>query len=143
MTSVIRAVFFDIGGTLGDVDGGSLLLTPYPGSVDLVRAMKNELGLRTGILTNAGTLRAKAVLDMLEAAGFGGLFDEATVVTSADAGVAKPDPAIYLLAASRVPLLPAECLFVGENEGEVQGALRHVDDDRSVQGRLGRQVVEF
>ena len=48
-------------------------------------------------------------------------FDD--TVFSATAGLAKPDPAIYRLAASRLGIAPSECLFVGDGANdELRGA---------------------
>ncbi|MBM0230990.1 HAD-IA family hydrolase [Micromonospora sp. STR1_7] len=44
-------------------------------------------------------------------------------VFSCDVGLAKPDPAIYHLAAERLGVRPAECVFVGDGaDGELAGA---------------------
>ena len=44
-------------------------------------------------------------------------------VFSCDVGLAKPDPAIYRLAAERLGVAPAECVFVGDGaDGELVGA---------------------
>ncbi|MBY8874372.1 HAD-IA family hydrolase [Micromonospora sp. PLK6-60] len=44
-------------------------------------------------------------------------------VFSCDVGLSKPDPAIYRLAAERLGVGPAECVFVGDGaDGELAGA---------------------
>ncbi|WBB74873.1 HAD-IA family hydrolase [Micromonospora sp. WMMD1128] len=44
-------------------------------------------------------------------------------IFSCDVGLAKPDPAIYHLAAERLGVEPAECVFVGDGaDGELAGA---------------------
>ncbi|MFI7577416.1 HAD family hydrolase [Micromonospora sp. NPDC049497] len=44
-------------------------------------------------------------------------------VFSCDVGLSKPDPAIYQLAAERLGVGPAECIFVGDGaDGELAGA---------------------
>jgi len=44
-------------------------------------------------------------------------------VFSCEVGLAKPDPAIYHLAAARLGVEPAECLFVGDGgSDELSGA---------------------
>ncbi|MGS2620075.1 HAD family hydrolase [Micromonospora sp. LZ34] len=44
-------------------------------------------------------------------------------VFSCDVGLSKPDPAIYHLAAERLGVGPAECIFVGDgSDGELAGA---------------------
>jgi putative hydrolase of the HAD superfamily len=71
---------------------------------------------RTAILSNAdaslpGRLRALGLHDLCE-----------TVVCSADVGIAKPDPAIYRLAAARLTLAPEACLFVDDSDENVEAA---------------------
>ena len=71
---------------------------------------------RTAILSNAdaslpGRLRALGLHDLCEA-----------VVCSADVGIAKPDPAIYRLAAARLTLAPEACLFVDDSDENVEAA---------------------
>jgi putative hydrolase of the HAD superfamily len=46
------------------------------------------------------------------------------IVISAEEGVAKPDPAIYLLTCRRLGLAPAECLFFDDTPANVEGARR-------------------
>ena len=44
-------------------------------------------------------------------------------VFSSDVGLAKPDPAIYRIAAERLGVAPGECVFVGDGaDGELAGA---------------------
>ncbi|MGW3608051.1 HAD family hydrolase [Micromonospora sp. NPDC005161] len=44
-------------------------------------------------------------------------------VFSCDVGLSKPDPAIYHLAAARLGVGPAECIFIGDGaDGELAGA---------------------
>ena len=45
-----------------------------------------------------------------------------TVVTSADAGAAKPEPAIFLLALDRLGVRPERALHVGDEQVDEQGA---------------------
>lgn len=72
--------------------------------------------VRLGLLSNAGG-GAHARLDE---AGVSALFDD--VVTSGDVGLAKPDPRIFLLAARRLGIEPARCLFVDDTMRHVEGA---------------------
>ena len=51
------------------------------------------------------------------------LFDD--VVVSAEVGLAKPDPEVFRLAARRLGLPPAECVFVDDWDVNV-GAAREV-----------------
>jgi len=74
--------------------------------------------VRVGLLSNAGA-GAHARLDAL---GVSALFHD--VVTSGDVGLAKPDPRIFVLAASRLGVEPVRCLFVDDTERHVEGARR-------------------
>jgi epoxide hydrolase-like predicted phosphatase len=74
-------------------------------------------GVRTGLLSNSwgdmGYPRDR----------FGELFD--AVVISGEVGLRKPDPAIFVLAADRLGIPPAECAFVDDLEANVAAA-RHL-----------------
>lgn len=50
-----------------------------------------------------------------------GVFDP--LVTSYEAGVAKPDPAVYEVVLERLDLPPGDCLFVDDSEKNLQAAL--------------------
>jgi len=71
---------------------------------------------RTAILSNAdatlrGRLRELAIHDFFDA-----------VVASAEEGLAKPEPAIYRLAAARIGVPAEACVFVDDAEANVQAA---------------------
>jgi len=71
---------------------------------------------KTALLSNADeTLR-----DRLRTFGIERLFDG--IVISADVGMVKPDPEIYALAAERIGLPPAECVFVDDMESNIEAA---------------------
>jgi HAD superfamily hydrolase (TIGR01509 family) len=123
MPKRLLAVFFDIGRTLGELDpAGKLVL--YPDTKLLVAALTETLHLRAGIITNAGSMKAAEVAALLAPTGLAERFELARIVTSADAGVEKPDPAIYRFAAERLGLVPGECLYLGDDPKEVEGAVR-------------------
>jgi putative hydrolase of the HAD superfamily len=74
-------------------------------------------GLRVGLISNC----TEEVADVWPETAFAHLFDAA--VFSATARLAKPDPAIYRLAAAELGVEPAECLFVGDGANdELRGA---------------------
>jgi len=86
--------------------------------LDLMRWLRDR-GFRMAILTNnvrewEELWRSKLPLDEI--------FE--LIVDSAWVGMRKPDPAIYLLTVERIGdgLEPAECLFVDDNEGNVEAA---------------------
>jgi FMN phosphatase YigB (HAD superfamily) len=119
----ISAVFFDIGGTLGDRDAAGRLV-PFDDSVALLRAARDTLGLRVGVITNLpDTLGDDQIRRMLEAAGLLPFLDPRGLVTNHAAKADKPDPQIYEFAARQLDLPVESCLYVGEDADEVEGAV--------------------
>ncbi|HYJ87336.1 MAG TPA: HAD family hydrolase [Pyrinomonadaceae bacterium] len=119
----IDFVFFDIGGTLGDRNANGTFV-PFLSSAGLLKAMRDELGLRVGIITTLGPqLSNPDGLALLKKAGLNQFLDPAGFVSDHDAGVAKPSLEIYHFAAERVGVPLGRCLFVGENLIEVIGAI--------------------
>jgi putative hydrolase of the HAD superfamily len=88
-------------------------LEPDPAMVAAVRAARAG-GIRTGLASNSWGESG------YERDRFGDLFD--AVVISAEVGLRKPDPEIYLLAAERIGVPPAECVFVDDLLHNVDGA---------------------
>lgn len=84
-------------------------------NVALVRALRPPY--RLAVLSNADATLQDRMRDGLNVHH---LFD--TVVCSADVGMAKPDHAVYQLAAERLGLPPEECVFVDDFEGNVTAA---------------------
>src|SRR5260221_13913688 len=102
----LKAVFFDIGGTLGRVSGGTPVeLKPFKSSAALLKTMGQILGLKVGIITNIPPqMTDDDVRRILDAAGLLPLIDATAIVTSRDAGIDKPAPEIYRFAADRIGL---------------------------------------
>jgi FMN phosphatase YigB (HAD superfamily) len=120
----VECVFFDIGGTLGERDGGTGTLTVFPSTFGLLTSVRDVLRLRIGIITTLGSLSNSQGHDLLVQAGLGGFLDADGFVSEHDVGgVAKPDPVIYRFASHKVGVPIGRCLFVGENLVEVLGAL--------------------
>ena len=84
--------------------------------VDAVRQIR-AAGLRTALLTNVSREGDRLWQTMIP---YEELFD--AVVSSAQIGMRKPDPAIYRLVAERIGLAPDECLFVDDIPTNVEGA---------------------
>jgi HAD superfamily hydrolase (TIGR01509 family) len=82
----------------------------------LVSALRAAGRVRLGLLSNA----PRGTSATLEARGLVPLFDDAVV--SGDVGLAKPDPAIYRLAAERLGVAPAACLFIDDMARNIEGA---------------------
>ncbi len=94
---------------------GALAFMPIPGAGETVARLKAR-GLRLAVVANWDC----ALPEHLEQAGLHGLFD--TVVTSARAGVAKPDPAIFRLALDELGVEPDRALHVGDEPLDEEGA---------------------
>jgi HAD superfamily hydrolase (TIGR01509 family) len=123
MPNEIEFVFFDIGGTLGERNATTNVFTPFPSSVGLLESLRNQLGLKIGIITTLGSLTNAQGLALLQTAALAKFLNPNAFVSEHDAGVAKPDVKIYNFAAERVGVPISHCLFVGENLLEVIGAM--------------------
>lgn len=88
---------------------------PIDENIALIRALRPPY--RIAILSNADLSLEERIRDTY---GITHLFD--AIVSSAVAGMAKPDHAIYKLAAKRVELPPEECLFIDDAERNVEAA---------------------
>jgi putative hydrolase of the HAD superfamily len=88
---------------------------PLEANVALVHRLRGRV--RLAVVSNADrTLRSR----LADGLGILHLFD--TLVCSAEVGVAKPDPAIYTLAAVRLGVRPEACVFVDDHEANVCAA---------------------
>ena len=75
-------------------------------------------GLKTGIISNMGREQLAALVDRLDLAGLVHVW-----VSSGDAGVNKPHPAIFEAALAKAGVAAAEAMHVGDHyEGDVVGA---------------------
>lgn len=83
------------------------------GLIDRLRAARR---VKLGLLSNAN----RGWTERFRARGVADLFDD--VVVSADVGLAKPDPAIFRLAAERLGVVPEACLMIDDQEQHVEGA---------------------
>ena len=84
----------------------------------LIERLRAAGRVKLGVLSNAGlgwteTLRARGDAD---------LFDD--VVVSADVGLAKPDPEVFLLAARRLGVPPKACLMIDDQPQHLESARR-------------------
>jgi epoxide hydrolase-like predicted phosphatase len=90
-------------------------MKPVESMVDAVRQIRAS-GTLTGLVSNSWST-AHYDRDLLAE-----LFDE--VVISAEVGLHKPQPEIYLLAAERLAVDPSKCLFVDDLRENCEGAER-------------------
>jgi putative hydrolase of the HAD superfamily len=89
-------------------------MEPDTAMLDGVRAARRT-GARTGLLSNSWGAATAYDPRLLEE-----LFD--AWVISSEVGLRKPDPAIYELAADRLGLPPAACVFVDDLPGNLKPA---------------------
>lgn len=85
------------------------------GLVHYIGQLRN-LGLKTAILSNAPL----SLYDSIAQLGLGHLFD--AVLCSEEAGVVKPDPAIFTMILKRLGLSPDQAIFTDDRDYNVQGA---------------------
>src|SRR5262249_53458318 len=120
----VEFVFFDIGGTLGERNPATGNLVPYPSTAQLLASVRDDMGLRLGLITTLGSLTNAQGRNLLVQAGLAGFFDAAGFVSEHDVqGQGKPKPQIYQFAAQAVGVPIDRCLYVGENLIEVIGAM--------------------
>lgn len=84
-------------------------------NITLIKALRPPYKL--AVLSNADISLEDRMRDGL---GIHGLFD--TIVCSAAVAMAKPDPAIYALAAERLGLAPDACVFIDDLDRNVEAA---------------------
>jgi hypothetical protein len=132
--SPIKVIFFDARDTLGEVDSPGHLI-PYRPSTEQMLQTCAGLGVQLGVITNlpdyltddqGKDMVVNAVLseDATTHANnlIGKYIPRDNVITNKAAGANKPAKAIYQFAAKAMRVDVSECLFVGENMGEVIGA---------------------
>jgi hypothetical protein len=132
----VRAIFFDLGDTLGTATVGRQphRLTRFdvfpfilsslsdPAERGVLEPLRDR-ALRLGVISNTGIDRAAQINAVLKPTGLLGLLDAALLVYSGDEGVTKASREIFDRAAARAELPAASCLFVGEDAAERAVAL--------------------
>lgn len=118
----IRAVFFDLGDTLGEatVEGNPLRLARFdvfPYALEVLRQLTAQ-GIRCGLISNTGGTRGADIERVLATTGILDGIDPDLRLYSADEGVTKASREIYQRAAARFNGSAAQCLFVGEDSAE-------------------------
>lgn len=89
-----------------------------PGAKELLVALRNA-----SVRRSVGSSTPRANLDAIFAAtGLGQLFD--AVVSADDVGNGKPAPDVFLLAAERLALAPADCLVIEDAHVGIEAAHR-------------------
>ncbi|HEX2359898.1 MAG TPA: HAD family phosphatase [Solirubrobacterales bacterium] len=105
-------------------------MKPLDSMVGAVRDLRLE-GIRTGLISNSWST------SHYDRELLGSLFD--AIVISAEVGLHKPEPEIYLLAAERIGVEPSTCVFVDDLRENCEGAeavgmtaIRHVDPAQTI-----------
>ncbi len=143
----VEAVLFDLGNTLvAEAPPATavedLVARPLPGVVETVGRLRDH-GVRLGLVTNTAAMHAEHVRALLAPVGLDEPFE--VVVTSAELGVAKPDPAPLLDAAHRLGVAPGACVYVGDLATDAEAALAagtaFVATDDGIAGALERLAL--
>jgi putative hydrolase of the HAD superfamily len=86
----------------------------FPGSVEGLCQLA-ATGVAMGVISNSvGTVEQELLQGGVCQAGAGGFTEVLAVIDSHVVGVAKPDPAIFWLAAERAGVDPKRCWYVGD-----------------------------
>jgi putative hydrolase of the HAD superfamily len=93
----------------------AIVFRPLPG-VEEALARLRDAGLTLVCVSNWDISLGRH----LEDAGLAGFFTE--IVSSAEAGVAKPDAAVFLIALDRIGVQPERALHVGDGDNDSDGA---------------------
>jgi len=94
---------------------GSLSFEPEPGAVEACRALASA-GMKVAVVSNWDV----GLHDHLRTIGLHDLFD--VVVTSADAGAAKPSPLVFDRALERLGVNANHAVHVGDGDADSEGA---------------------
>jgi len=89
-----------------------------PGASDWLAQM-HTLGWKQAIASSAPRLNVEVVLDVL---GWSGYFD--AIVAAEDVRAGKPDPEVFLTAAVRLGVPPAQCIVVEDAAAGIEAARR-------------------
>lgn len=93
----------------------SIRFRPIPGAVEALERLQGA-GLTLACVSNWDA----SLGGQLERAGLGSYFT--TVVSSAEAGAAKPDPGAFAVALERLGVEPARALHIGDTDADSEGA---------------------
>jgi putative hydrolase of the HAD superfamily len=92
-----------------------IVFRPVPGAASALERLR-----RAGLVLACVSNWDISLASHLEEAGLAGSFAE--IATSAEAGAAKPDPAVFRLALGRLEVSPERALHIGDGDTDEQGA---------------------
>ena len=121
----LRAVVFDIGDTLvraapAGTPVSHLRADPIGSALHELRALSSTF--RIGAVTDTAVMTSGDVRQALRTSGLADLLE--VIVTSVDAGAAKPDPRGLRRALDALGVAPAQTLFVGDADADAEAARR-------------------
>lgn len=105
------------------------VVTPFSGSDDLLRTIKDELGLACVLVSNATYRTSRAYRRDFDSFALGGFIDG--IVSSVDLGYRKPHEIIFRAAADQARVAPGACVMIGDSE----------DKDIAPAVRLGMRTI--
>lgn len=94
---------------------GAIVFEPIPGAVETVAGLRAR-GLELAVVSNWDV----GLTEHLERMGIASFFS--AIVTSAEAGAAKPDPVVFRLALERLGVQPGRALHIGDEPEDEEGA---------------------
>jgi FMN phosphatase YigB (HAD superfamily) len=117
---MIKAILFDANGILYERDKRSPAneIRLANGLVDLLASLRIRC-IKLAVVTNS-MHSAETKLGWLEKSGLSIVWD--AFISSVDVGIAKPDPAIFILALSACSVPASSAIFVGHEAIELLGA---------------------
>jgi putative hydrolase of the HAD superfamily len=93
----------------------AIVFRPLPETASTLERLR-QAGLVLACVSNWDV----SLADHLERAALAGFFAE--IVSSAEAGAAKPDPRVFLVALERLGVAPGRALHIGDGDGDREGA---------------------
>jgi nicotinate-nucleotide--dimethylbenzimidazole phosphoribosyltransferase len=121
---LLDAVLVDLGGTVVEEAPPATAVTELPvrfrpGAIDDLVWIAGQV--RLGAVTNTATMTEPHVRALLEPSGVDGLLE--VLITSVDAGAAKPDPRSLLTALELLGLVdPGRVLYIGDQPTDAEAA---------------------
>jgi len=121
--AIVGALALGVGETRAEAALGALerhlasLTHVDPDLRALIERLRGAGRVKLGLLSNAG----RGFAERLRARGVTALFDD--VVVSSAVGLAKPDPAVFRLAAERLGVAPDACLMIDDQPQHLPGAV--------------------
>ncbi|MDK2807456.1 MAG: phosphoglycolate phosphatase [Clostridiales bacterium] len=100
------------------LQGSTYHVAPFAGILDVLNALKNNK-IKIGVISNKPHLATVEVVESLFGAGY---FDY--VIGHKEGGKKKPDPSITREAANALGVKPAECMYVGDTNVDMENGLK-------------------